>query len=97
MERCVGVFVLDNGSGRLSWRLLEPRDFLIGDDVWSPLEQLSRDMAETAGSMSGPELLSYLEDRRADGLHLTRRQPIHDVNPSDALDLLFKRHVSPQQ
>jgi hypothetical protein len=93
LERNVGVFLLDEASGNLYFRLRDKWDDIASPEDVEILSELGDDFRKRIvemGERGGEKFLQSLEDTLSHVLQLTSRQPMQVTDLQTALDRLYK-------
>jgi hypothetical protein len=91
-ERTAVVFLLDQATGHLYFRIREDWDRIADANDAELLSELGADLykrLDELGQRGGAEFLGQLEDQLSNVLRLTERQEIAITDVSSTLDRLF--------
>lgn len=96
-ESSVGVFLLDQETGGLFFRLREDWDQIADPDEAELLSQLRGDFErrlQELGNDRGEEFIRSLEDQLSNILRLTDRVWVQAQDPQSTLDRLFEQNCT---
>jgi len=94
-ERTAGVFLLEEATGKLSFRIRDDWDTIADAadaEILSAVAEEFHNRLNELGEGSGAELLRSLEDQLSNVLRLSDRQRMTIRNIGATLDLLFDQN-----